>query len=134
MKRWSPLVAGSVVVAAGALVAGSMVVAAGALVVGSVVVAAGALVAGRMVVAAGDLVVGSVVLAAGALVAENVGVAMVVVGSSLCRAGVLQTCVVGNFSICVVVDIFSNDHLALIVVRRHSAAIVGYPLFLKDLT
>ena len=109
-------------------------VAAGALVAGSVVVAAGALVVGSVVVAAGALVVGSLVLAAGALVAENVGVAMVVVSSSLCRTGVLQTCVVGNFSICVVVDICSNDHLALIVVCRHSAAVVGYPVFLKDLT
>ncbi len=122
------------VVAAGALVAGSMVVAAGALVAGSVVVAAGALVLGSMVVAARALVAGSVVVAAGALVAGNVVVAMVVVDSSFCRAGVLQTCVVGNFSICVVVDICSNDHLALIVVRRHSAAVVGYPVFLKDLT
>ena len=109
-------------------------VAAGDLVAGSVVVAAGDLVAGSVVVAAGALVAGSVVVAAGALVAGSMVVAMVVVDSSFRRAGVPQTCVGGNFSICVVVDICSNEHLALIVVRRHSAAVVGYPVFLKDLT
>ena len=101
---------------------------------GNVVVAAEDLVAGSLVVAAGDLVVGNVVVAAGDLVAASVVVTMVIVDSSFRRAGVLQTCVVGNFSICVVVGICNNDHLALSVVRRHSAAVVGYPVFLKDLT
>jgi len=88
----------------------------------------------KWVVATGGLVMRSVVVAAGALVMGSVVVAIVVEDSSFCQAGVLQTYVVGNFSICVVVIICRSDHLALTVILQCSTNVVGYPVFLEDLT